>query len=119
MIFICEHGKLIYENDAINYPKFVWDTVVKLVGGVNQTRLQGYVRDTETDLAIEGATVTSTDGVYSKVTDSAGRYEFGQITGGARSFVVRKDGYVDVPITVDLETGVTKNLSIMMVKIIP
>lgn len=35
LISICDHGKLIYEKDAINYPKFMWNAVVKLVAGNN------------------------------------------------------------------------------------
>ena len=119
IVKICDNGKLVFADDPINYPKFVWETVVKLVGGEKSTKLQGYVKDKETDLPLEGTTIDTTDGVYKKVTDSDGRFEFAQITGGAHTFIITKAGYIPQTIELNLETGVTKNLTVLLDKVLP
>ena len=75
-----------------------------------QYRLSGSVRDSKNQSALPGATVTITESNLGTITDSFGRYEFKNLSGGTYTLTVTFVGYGQKTETVEISSNTNRNV---------
>ena len=115
-IEICKDGQLIFRNTTNQKDLFTWDTILSIISK-KQTEFKGYIKDSITNLPIEGAEIAAA--LYNKITGKDGYFDFKQIAADTYEFKILKSGYQPLTVTVTLEPGVAKTLTITLTPIVP
>lgn len=112
IIEVCLDGQHIYAKDETRREEFVFEKMSELVKPAGASSVIATVRNGVNNQPMANATVRIRGVAYT--TDAQGRVEKHQLAAGAAAIEVEADGFSDYQTTVDLETGTSKHLTVMM-----
>lgn len=112
---VCMDAKVIYADDETMLNLFSFSAVSSLVEPAGASTAAITVLNDETNLPIV-AEVQVVGSDKSTITDaSTGRCDITQLGAGSTNFVISANGFLEQPLTMGLETGVTSRATVRMI----
>ena len=108
-------GQVIYRNDDIKRPLFVFETLLGYVTTKRDTGLRIVAKENITELPVDGFAVTAQPGNVQGATDENGVLVL-PLTEGSFNLIGIKDGYETFTEEVNITTGVVSRRNIVLIK---
>lgn len=118
-IAICEDGAHVFRNDAAKQKQFVWDDIIEIVTPAGKAGLKFDVKEDTVNTPIGGVTAKiqrEGDPELSTVTDALGKGAFTNLKEGKYVGHLAHADYQQLPIEIEITTGVTSFKHYVMVK---
>ncbi len=115
---VCMDAKVIYADDETMLNLFSFSAVSSLVEPAGaSTAIITVINDTtNAPMAAEVEVVGSDKAVLTDA--STGKCDIAQLASGTTQFVIRADGYMEAPLTMELETGVASRATVRMMPVV-